>query len=289
MKFFVFPLIFSALKDENLKSLCIQYECKIAMSFSTLKQLFIHLCGERRFVIPFEIEPTSDWLSGEPTNLLICGKKLPDRFDFDRNITHRYYKRQLRTMAQMGQTANPAEQEVKLTDRAEELFGAENEQNDFGRLTGDNRLEEELPTGQPTGYSIVQIGSERVLVRHPLDGYRKLDGNNVPMKIIPKLEYQIWFGGEVLNADEYLTEWLWSKFFRVAISRPRVQVQTGQVFVEEFLDVDNWMTIESNVTKKFGKNMMEEMTKKVALVLQKLAGQAARYEAAEKVHFCQKK
>lgn len=286
MKFFVFPLIFSALKDENLKSLCIQYECKIAMSFSTLKQLFIHLCGERRFVIPFEIEPTSDWLSGEPTNLLICGKKLPDRFDFDRNITHRYYKRQLRTMAQMGQTANPAEQEVKLTDRAEELFGAENEQNDFGRLTGDNRLEEELPTGQPTGYSIVQIGSERVLVRHPLDGYRKLDGNNVPMKIIPKLEYQIWFGGEVLNADEYLTEWLWSKFFRVAISRPRVQVQTGQVFVEEFLDVDNWMTIESNVTKKFGKNMMEEMTKKVALVLQKLAGQAARYEAAEKVHFC---
>ena len=286
MKFFVFPLIFSALKDENLKSLCIQYECKIAMSFSTLKQLFIHLCGERRFVIPFEIEPTSDWLSGEPTNLLICGKKLPDRFDFDRNITHRYYKRQLRTMAQMGQTANPAEQEVKLTDRAEELFGAENEQNDFGRLTGDNRLEEELPTGQPTGYSIVQIGSERVLVRHPVDGYRKLDGNNVPMKIIPKLEYQIWFGGEVLNADEYLTEWLWSKFFRVAISRPRVQVQTGQVFVEEFLDVDNWMTIESNVTKKFGKNMMEEMTKKVALVLQKLAGQAARYEAAEKVHFC---
>ena len=280
----VFPPTSSALTDENLKSLCIQYECKMAMSFSTLKQLFTHLCGEQPFVIPFEIEPTSDWLSGETTNLLICGKKLPDRFDLDRDITHRYYKRQLRTMSQIGQSSNPVEEELKLTDRADQLFSAENEQNDFGRLTVENRLEQELPTGQPTCYSIVQIGSERVLVRHPVDGYQKMDGKDVPMKIIPKLEYQIWFGGEIFLPNERLTEWLWSKFFRVAISRPRVQVQTGQVFVEEILDVNNWKTIESNVTKQFGINMMDEMTKKVALVLQKLAGQAARYEAAEKVH-----
>ena len=97
------PLIFH---DENVESLCLQYDVKVAMTFSTLKQLFSHCAGSQPFSLPFEVKPATEWLSGEKRNLLFLGKKLPDRFDLDRNLTERYYKRQIRTIAQFGEDSN---------------------------------------------------------------------------------------------------------------------------------------------------------------------------------------
>jgi len=83
------------------------------MSFSTLKYLFTLLGYERgQFSMPFEITPTLDWCSNQMVNLLAIGKKLPDRLDPDRNITSRYYKRHLRTIATGNDSSN-----IKLSDQ----------------------------------------------------------------------------------------------------------------------------------------------------------------------------
>ena len=97
------PLVFH---DENVESLCLQYDVKVAMTFSTLKNLFAHVAGEQPFSLPFEVRPAEEILTGARKNLLLLGKKLPDRFDLDRNITERYYKRQIRTIAQFGQVSS---------------------------------------------------------------------------------------------------------------------------------------------------------------------------------------
>ena len=139
-----------------------------------------------------------------------------------------------------------------------------------------------MPAGQPTFYSVVQIGSQKVLVRYPADGINK---KKEVSKIIPKLEYQIWYGGEYMIPNETITEWLWSKFLNVSVSRPRVQVQTGQVYVEEILPTDNWKTIEADFMKKNnGMNILEPLTKKVSHVLQKLTDLRERQEI-DKVSF----
>ena len=253
------------------------------MTFSTLKQLFQNCASEQRFTIPFEIQPVDDWLSDRRVNLLFIGKKLPDRIELDRNITGRYYKRQLRTLAMSNSTTG--EIGLKLKDQAGSIYPDKESDTAFGRLTQEETNVQEMPQGQPTCYSIVQIGSERVLVRYPADGMRKVGDEELITKILPKLEYQMWYGGEMMTPTEIITEWLWSKCLNVSVSRPRVQVQTGQVFLEEVFPVDNWRNIEADWTKKNnGMNILETLTKKVSYVLQKLSGQLERHEG-EKVTF----
>ena len=82
-----------------------------------------------------------------------------------------------------------------MSDRSEQVNP---EETDFGRLNQEASSIEPMPAGQPTHYSLVQIGTQKVLVRHTADGFRK-DKGNVLTKIVPKLEYQIHYGGEMMG------------------------------------------------------------------------------------------
>ena len=153
------------------------------------------------------------------------------------------------------------------------------ETGDFGRLPHEAGDFDQMPAGQPTCYSIIEVGSEKILVRFPADG---ISEDSKISKILPKLEYQIWYGGEVMTNAELVTEWIWSKFFNVSVRRPRVQVQTGQVFVEEIKEVDNWKKIENKLCEVTGGiNIMEQVTKKVTYVLQKMGEMAQRHDGGK--------
>ena len=70
-----------------------------------------------------------------------------------------------------------------------------------------------MPPGQPTHYSLVKIGTQKVLVRHTADGFRK-DKANVLTKIVPKLEYQTHYGGEMMGRFLYITNALQYLFLK---------------------------------------------------------------------------
>ena len=40
---------------------------------------------------------------------------------------------------------------------------------------------------------------------------------NTMTKIIPKVEYQIWFGSEQDSQEETLNLWFWNKFMKTAV------------------------------------------------------------------------
>ena len=105
------------------------------MTASTLKQLFQYCATENQFTIPFEVQTVEDVLSGNPEKILLIGKKLPDRVELDRTITSRYYKRQLRTIAQDIKIENDSI--PKLIDNTAELI-QESEDPEFGRLIQDD-------------------------------------------------------------------------------------------------------------------------------------------------------
>ena len=78
--------------------------------------------------------------------------------------------------------------------------------------------------------------------------------------------------------NERLTEWLWMKLLNVALSRPRVQATTGQIWVEEFFPADHWIALEGSNCSHY-----EMLTKKISYIIEKLSSSAANYEDEEKV------
>ena len=78
--------------------------------------------------------------------------------------------------------------------------------------------------------------------------------------------------------NERLTEWLWMKLLNVALSRPRVQATTGQIWVEEFFPADHWMALEGPDSSHY-----EMLTKKISYIIEKLSSSAANYEDENKV------
>ena len=52
------------------------------------------------------------------------------------------------------------------------------------------------------------------MVRYPIDG---TDQNNQPVKILPKVERQIWFGSECDTNEDKIGIWFWTKIMNTAI------------------------------------------------------------------------
>ena len=80
--------------------------------------------------------------------------------------------------------------------------------------------------------------------------------------------------------NERLTEWLWMKFLSVAVTRPRIQATSGQVWVEEFFPPDHWKELEGAGSKHY-----ELLTKRISYIIEKLSSSAANYEDETKVSF----
>ena len=52
------------------------------------------------------------------------------------------------------------------------------------------------------------------MVRYPIDG---TDPDNQPVKIMPKVERQIWFGSECDTNEDKIGIWFWTKILNTAV------------------------------------------------------------------------
>ena len=63
------------------------------------------------------------------------------------------------------------------------------------------------------------------MIRYPIDGMIE----NTPIKILPKVENQIWFGSEEDQNTEMLAIWFWTKFVNTAV-KAKFYISAFRVF-----------------------------------------------------------
>lgn len=99
------------------------------------------------------------------------------------------------------------------TSRTRSIFLIQDENSEFQRIEFDADQVDLAPEKQPTCYAKVKIGQTDLMIRYPIDGVIE----NTPIKILPKVENQIWFGSEEDQNTEVLTIWFWTKFVNTAV------------------------------------------------------------------------
>ena len=89
----------------------------------------------------------------------------------------------------------------------------QDENSEFQRIEVDADQVELSPDKQPTCYAKITIGKTDLMIRYPIDGL--IDSK--PVKILPKVENQIWFGSEEDQNTDVLTTWFWTKFLNTSV------------------------------------------------------------------------
>ena len=94
-----------------------------------------------------------------------------------------------------------------------------------------------------------------MMVRYPVDG---MDQNNQVVKILPKVENQIWFGSEEDSNDEKIERWFWTKIMNTRVRRIHVGAQNGNVYHDvSKTQSDDWKAIEEAAKFNVGNKIIE--------------------------------